>query len=116
MRQVVADGGGTVAVPAEMIWAVLMDTGRYGEWNLILVRAEGRFEARSTMRHRMKTGDVGTTPVACLVTRRSVRPTRGRSRIQDGCSYYRVPVNAVIRVTVSATGYLIESPLHLGRG
>lgn len=54
---------------AEAIWAVLLATERYNEWNPVLVAAEGNFEAGSTMRYQMRTGDGGTTPVDSLVTR-----------------------------------------------
>ena len=51
------------------IWAALMDTGRYGEWNPIFVSAQGRFEVGGTVRYEMQTRDGGTTPVEPLVRR-----------------------------------------------
>ena len=53
----------------EAIWAVLMDADGYGDWNTVLVHAEGAFEEGRTMRYRMRTGDGGTTPVESVVTR-----------------------------------------------
>ena len=54
---------------ADAIWAALIDAGRYGEWNPIFVRAEGRFEEGATIRYEMKTQDGATTPVEPLVRR-----------------------------------------------
>ena len=54
---------------AGVIWAALMDTGRYGEWNPIFVSAEGLFEEGGTVRYQMKTPDGATTPVEPLVRR-----------------------------------------------
>ena len=55
--------------PAQAIWAVLMDADGYGDWNPVLVRAEGRFEEGRTMRYRMRTADGGTAPVSPIVKR-----------------------------------------------
>ena len=41
--------------PPQAIWAVLMDADHYGDWNPVLVHAEGRFEEGRTMRYRMRT-------------------------------------------------------------
>jgi len=58
-----------IPYPAEAIWALLMETSQYREWNPILVSAEGQFEPGGTIRYQMKTSDGTTTPVEPLVRR-----------------------------------------------
>ena len=51
----------------EDIWAVIVDTASYGEWNPILVAVEGEFEEGATMNVSMKTSDGSVTPVTPVV-------------------------------------------------
>ena len=52
--------------PSE-VWAKIMETASYGEWNPIFVAVEGVFAEGARMRVEMRLSDGSTTPVEALV-------------------------------------------------
>ncbi|MEM7310863.1 MAG: SRPBCC domain-containing protein [Planctomycetota bacterium] len=57
-----------VPAPPEAVWAVLMDTGSYGDWNPVLVSAEGALAEGNGIDYTMRQPDGKESPISARVT------------------------------------------------
>lgn len=63
-----------IAAPPEAVWAVITNPAGYGEWNPILVQAEGEYRVGETMQYRMRDDNGKESDISSKVI--NVEPNR----------------------------------------